>query len=205
MSVRTLLPRSLSVVALAIALAACGAAASPATGGQTAGGPGPTLQPGATAVTTPAATAAGAVTGHVGDKLTFAGTNVDLGFDATLVKVFDPATPTSASTEALPSGARWIGVEITIDNHSPQAGSDSSALDGMASDGTALTTDDVYQGFSRPIGDFQGCTESSSLGDTDVPYTQCEAFVVPEGQTLTQVGFHINQLGPTDQATWTVP
>ena len=146
-----------------------------------------------------------AVTGHVGDKLTYPGSDVDLGFDATLVKVFDPATPTSASTEALPSGARWVGVEMTIDNHSPEAGSDSSAIDGMASDGTALTTDDVYQGFSRPIGQFQGCAETDPFSETDVPYTQCAAFVVPDGQTLTQVGFHINQLGETDQAIWTVP
>ncbi|HEY7942034.1 MAG TPA: hypothetical protein VID25_08815 [Candidatus Limnocylindrales bacterium] len=203
MSVRTLFPRGLCVVALAIALAACGATGASGTGSTSSGAAGPTLAPGGTVVATPAGS--GAVTGHVGDKLTYPGSNVDLGFDATLVKVFDPATPTSASTEALPSGARWVGIEITIDNHSPQAGNDSSAIDGMASDGTALTTDDVYQGFSRPIGEFQGCTESSSLGDTDVPYTQCEAFVVPDGQTLTKVGFHINQLGETDQATWTVP
>ncbi len=203
MSVRTLLPRNLSVVALTIALAACGTTGASGTGGLPSGAVGPTLAPGGSVAATPAGS--GAVTGHVGDKLTYPGTNVDLGFDATLVKVFDPATPTSASTAALPSGARWVGVEITIDNHSPQAGNDSSAFDGMASDGTALTTDDVYQGFSRPIGEFQGCTETDPFSETDVPYTQCEAFVVPDGQTLTQVGFHINQLGETDQATWTVP
>jgi hypothetical protein len=203
MSVRTLLPRSLSVVALTIALAACGATGASGAGSTSSAAAGPTIAAGGTVGATPAGS--GAVTGHVGDKLTYPGSDVDPGFDATLVKVFDPATPTSASTEELPSGARWVGVEITIDNHSPQAGSDSSAIDGKASDGTALTTDDVYQGFSRPIGEFQGCTESSSLGDTDVPYTQCEAFVLPDGQTLTQVGFHINQLGPVDQATWTVP
>jgi len=38
-----------------------------------------------------------------------------------------------------------------------------------------------------------------------VPRTQCEAFVVPNGQTLVKVGYEINQFGPTDQATWTVP
>ena len=203
MSMRTFVPGGLAVAALTVALAACGATGTSGTGSPPSGAVGPTLAPGATVAATPAAS--GAVTGHVGDKLTFAGTDVDLGFESTLVKVFDPATPTSASTEALPSGARWVGVEVTIDNHSPQAGNDSSALDGMASDGTVLTTDDVYQGFSRPIGEFQGCTESSSFSETDVPYTQCEAFVVPEGQTLMQVGFHVNQLGETDQVTWTVP
>ena len=203
MSMRTFVPRGLSIAALTVALAACGATGTSGTGALPSGAAGPTSAPGGTVVATPAGS--GVVTGHVGDKLTYPGSDVDLGFDATLVKVFDPATPTSASTEALPSGARWVGVEITIDNHSPQAGNDSSALDGMASDGTALTTDDVYQGFSRPIGGFQGCTETDPFSETDVPYTQCEAFVVPDGQTLTQVGFHINQLGQTDQATWTVP
>jgi hypothetical protein len=203
MSMRTFVPRGLAVAALTLTLAACGATGTSGTGSPPSGAVGPTLAPGATVVATPAGT--GAVTGHVGDKLTFPGTNVDLGFDATLVKVFDPATPTSANTEALPSGARWVGVEITIDNHSPQAGSDSTSIDGKTSDGTAVATDDVYQGFSRPIGEFQGCTESTTFSETDTPYTQCEAFVVPDGQTLAQVGFEVVQLGPTDQVTWTVP
>ena len=122
----------------------------------------------------------------------------------TLVKVFDPATPTDASTEPLPSGARWVGVEITVDNHSPQAGSELLADDGTASDGSTLTTLDVYQSFSRPIGAFGGCTASYS-SDPDVPFTSCDAFVVPDGQTLVKVGFNVAQLGTSDQATWTMP
>ena len=69
----------------------------------------------------PGAVSSGAATGHLGDKLTFDGGSPGEAFDATLVKVFDPATPTSASTQPLPSGAQWVGVEITIDNHSSQA------------------------------------------------------------------------------------
>ena len=203
MSIPTLVPRGLVVAALTVALGACGTTGTSSTGSPPPGAAGPTLAPGATVVATPLAS--GAVTGHVGDKLTYPGSNVDLGFDATLVKVFDPATPATDITQALPSGARWVGVKVTIDNHSSQAGQDSSGLDGMASDGTALTTDDVYQGYSRPIGEFQGCTETDPFSNTDVPYTQCEAFVVPDGQTLVQVGFRVNQLGQTDQVTWSVP
>lgn len=197
MTVRRHLPTCLVAVASAIVLAACGATGSPGSAGssQVASEPG---------TSTPANPATGPATGHVGDKLTFNGSIGDSA-DATLVKVFDPATPTSSSTAALPSGARWVGIELLIDNHSQQAGSDSWEVHGKASDGSALTTDDVYQGFSRPIGAFTGCTESSSMSDTDVPYTQCEAFVVPDGQTLVQVGYEIHQFGPTDQATWTVP
>ena len=203
MSMRTFVPRSLSVAALTVALAACGASGASGAGGASSGAAGPTLAASGTVVPTPAGS--GVVTGHMGDKLTYPGSDVDLGFEATLVKVFDPAIPASDATTALPSGARWVGVEITIDNHSPQAGSDSTSIDGKTSDGTAVATNDVYQGFSRPIGEFQGCTESSTFSETDTPYTQCEAFVVPDGQTLAQVGFEVVQLGPTDQVTWTVP
>lgn len=197
--IRRHVPIGLVGAALAIVIGACGAAGSP--GGGAVGTPAAS----AAIESTPVAPASGPVTGHVGNKLTFTGYDGTDSADATLVKVFDPATPTSTSTEPLPAGARWVGVELLIDNHSQQAGSDSWVVDGKASDGSSLTTDDVYQGFSRPIGAFTGCTESNSLSDTDVPYTQCEAFVVPNGQTLVQVGYEINQFGPADQATWTVP
>ena len=196
MEIRRHVPTSLLVTAVAIVLAACG------TAGSSGNGAGSTAASGLGS--TPAAARTGPVTGHVGDKLTFSGSAGDSA-DATLVKVFDPATPANTSTAPLPAGARWVGIELLIDNHSPQAGGDSWVVDGKASNGSALTTDDVYQGFSRPIGAFTGCTESTSMSDPDVPYTQCEAFVVPDGQTLVQVGYEINQFGPTDQATWTVP
>lgn len=197
MDIRRQLPGSLVVTAMAIVLAGCGATGAPGSAGSSP----VATEPG---TSTPASSATGPVMGHVGDKLTFNGSVGDSA-DATLVKVFDPATPTSSSTAALPSGARWVGIELLIDNHSQQAGSDSWEVHGKASDGSALTTDDVYQGFSRPIGAFTGCTESSSMSDTDVPYTQCGAFVVPDGQTLVQVGYEIHQFGTSDQAIWTVP
>ena len=197
MDIRRHLPASLLVTAVAIVLTACGATGAPGSAASSA----VATEPGTSTLASPAT---GPSTGHVGDKLTFNGSVGDSA-DATLVKVFDPATPASTSTEPLPSGARWVGIELLIDNHSPQAGSDSWEVHGKASDGSALTTNDVYQGSSRPIGAFTGCTESSSLSETDVPYTQCEAFVVPDGQTLVQVGYEINQFGTSDQAIWTVP
>ena len=151
------------------------------------------------------------MTGHVGDKLEFTGLGGVSQIDATLVKVFDPAVPTDTSTSSMPSGARWVGVEITIDNHSSDIGGESSVLDAMASDGSTLTTDDVYQGFSRPIGAFQGCTQTSGSEQDVQPFTHCEAFVVRDGQVLVQVGAKVggaeifSSLVPTDQAVWTVP
>ena len=193
------------LIALAVGLAACSGGGA-ATGGDSGGSGAATTPVGTGAAgATPGAASSGAVTGHVGDKLTFYGGLSDQAVDVTLVKIFDPATPTDASTAALPSGARWVGVETTIDNHSSQAGNELLTLDGTASDGTKLTTLDDYQGFSRPIGAFQGCTPTSPTDESGVPFTSCDAFVVTDGQTLVQVGFNVAQLGQTDQATWTLP
>ncbi len=153
--------------------------------------------------------ASGPVTGHVGDTLTFFTFGGHDQVEATLVKVFDPAVPTDDSS--LPAGAHWVGIELTIDNHSSDYMNESSQADATASDGTVLTTDDVYGSFSYPLSAFQGCTQTSE-GEQDVqPYTHCESFVVPDGQSLTQVGVKVggaeifSSLVPTDQATWTVP
>ena len=150
--------------------------------------------------------ASGTVTGHVGDKLTF----LDYGgdpIDVTLVKVIDPALPTDAQRER-PAGAHWVGAEVAIDTHSA-IGADSEVLDATASDGTALTTDDVYKDTSYPIEDMQGCTEAID----DAPSgTYCVSFVVPDGMTVTKIGarvggaeIHDDTLVAVDQATWTVP
>ena len=149
--------------------------------------------------------------GHVGDKLEFTGFGGFSQIDATLVKVIDPAIPTDTSTTPMPSGARWVGVEITIDNHASNIGGQSSVVDALASDGSTLTTEDDYQGFSRQIGAFQGCTQTSGSEDDVQPFTHCEAFAVLDGQVLTRVGVKVggaeifSSLVPTDQAVWTVP
>ena len=159
----------------------------------------------------PSDAATGPAMGHVGDKLTFAELGGFDSADATLVKVFDPATPTDASTQALPTGARWVGVEIVIDNHSSDYMNQASDVDGLLADGTRVTTDDVYQSASRPIGSFAGCTQTDGSEQDVQPYTHCEAFVVPDGQTLKQVGVKVggaeidSSLVPADQAVWAIP
>ncbi len=187
-------------------------AALEAKGLSNAGGGAAATSPGDSgAGSAPSGAATGPAMGHVGDKLTFAEFGGVDSADATLVKVFDPATPTDASTQALPTGARWVGVEIVIDNHSPNFQEQGSEVDGVTSDGSTITTDDVYQSASRPIGSFAGCTQTDGSEQDVQPYTHCEAFVVPDGQTLTQVGVKVggaeigSSLVPADQAVWAIP
>ncbi len=160
-------------------------------------------------ITIPVASGA-PVTGHVGDALTFYTYGSD-EVDATLVKVFDPATPTSSTTEAVPAGYRWVGAEVTMNNHSSDPQGESFVLDAIASSGTILTTDDVAGNLSYPINAFQGCTRTSDSEQDPHLSTHCVAFVVPNGQNLTQVGVKVGGveiymgLVPNDQATWSIP
>ena len=208
MSPRTFVPRSLSIGALIVALAAVG---RPAHRAQRAGS-GRWRSHAATrrdSVATPAGSGAGPVTGHLGDKLTFP--FLDSTVDATLVKVFDPATPNDASEAPLATGFHWVGVEVILDNHSSDFGSEASDIDGLASDGSTVTTTDSYQGGSYSLGDgFQGCTQTDGEEQEVEPYTHCEAFAVPDGKTLTQVGAKVGGAsldvpGAPDQVIWTIP
>ncbi len=202
MSVRTIL----SVVVVSAALAACGGAGATSAGGQPSGGAETSQPPDAGASTAPAGSAAGPVTGHVGDKLTFAKVGGD-PVDATLVKVFDPATPTDASEAPLPSASHWVGVEMTVDNHTDYSG-ESSVIDGVTSAGAAASA----TGGGASLGDgFAGCAQTPNNPQDVETYTFCVAFVVPDGQTLANVGIRTggaeieSSLVPTDQATWSVP
>lgn len=188
----------LSMMALTVALAACsgGGAGSPSNGGDGGSGATAPLGTGAAGSTLGGAASSGAVTGHVGDKLTSAGGDVTDGFAATLVKVFDPATSTHPSDEEpLPSGARWVGVEFIFETPgSVDQATPVSLIYGVTSDGSTVTTEAPQYGFG-------GCTEAK----TDVAYTYCTAFVVPHGQTLTQVGLHEVAGNLAVLATWTIP
>ena len=213
MSARTFLPRSLSIVAVTVALAACsaaGASSVPGGGGaasQPPGGAGPSLPPAASVASTAPGASAAVVTGHVGDKLTF----VEFGGDqedATLVKVFDPATPHDASEAPLPPGIHWVGVEVILDDHGSDYTSQSSEINAVTSAGAAVTINETYQGGTYVLGDgFVGCTQTVG-SELDVqPYTHCAAFAVPDGQTLAEGGVKVpsGTLVANDQATWTVP
>lgn len=196
---RRLVPAGLSMIALTVALAACsgGGAGVPSNGGAEGSAATPPTDTGA-AGSTPGTTSSGAVTGHVGDKLTFGDSaEIDGQVDATLVKVFDPATQASADDGPPPSGARWVGIEVTIVNRSSQGGLELLTVTGRTSDGSTVTTGGLQGGF-------EACTQTSTAAERGVPYTRCLAFVVPDGQILVQVEIP-HSLSPGDQATWTVP
>jgi hypothetical protein len=206
MSVRTLVSRGLPVLVTSLALAACSGGGATTGAGQPAGGAGSSQPPGATAATVPAGSAAGPVTGHVGDKLAFANFAND-PVDATLVKIYDPATPNDATQKPLSPATHWVGAEITV-NDQVDYQSDAGGFDAVTSGGTTVTTQDTYQNTYVIVGGgFKGCTQTDGIGQDVNPYTYCVAFPVPDGQTLVKVGVNVTgaPLVKTDQATWTVP
>jgi hypothetical protein len=199
----------------ALALAGCsGATTPPAAQPSPPGNPGgaiPTLNPGNAVPTIVIGNfnkTFSTAMGHLGDTLsfqTYGGNQVE----GTLVKVFDPAVGTDQYIEPLPAGYHWVGVEVTLDNHSPDYGTEGSELSAVSSDGTVLTTDDVVKDESHILGDFQGCTQTQD-GEQDVqPYTHCETFVVPDGQKLVSVSAKVGEIVTFDLennlATWTIP
>ena len=192
---------------LAIFVSACGGAASSAPAGDQGTPPtGATQAPGAGGTAAPGGSAQ--TTGHVGDKLSVTMLGGDKA-DVTLVKVFDPATPTDPNNAA-PSGARWVGLEIVAVDHATDAGGHQVLVDGVGSDGKPITTDGVFKGTAYEVGDFNGCSSASTFMDTDQPNTTCPAFLVPSGVTLVSVGVQVGGAeigGPSsvDQASWMVP
>ena len=202
MSVR----RALAAGAICVFLAACGGPGATSASGQPAGGASSSQPPDASAPATQGGSGAGPVTGHIGDKLTFKKLGGD-PVDATLIKVFDPATPNDASEAPLPSGSHWVGFEVTVDNHTDYSG-EGSSFDAVTSAGTAAS--DSAGGAT--IGDgFAGCTQTPGNPQDIETYTFCVPFVVPDGQTIATVGIRTGgaelTLGQVtaDQATWTVP
>ncbi len=174
--------------------AACGGAAmdSPGVGG------GPTLA--SAGASQAGAASKAATTGHLGDTLTY----TDLGgdqIDVTLVKLTDAATPADANNAAV-AGSRWVGLEMTIDNHQIAPSDDSVQADGTGSDGQRYGFNTSYH-----IGGFAGCTatvESAADGQTA---TFCAGFMVPTGVSVTSVGYSVAgaDIGAPDDLTWMVP
>jgi hypothetical protein len=198
----------LALAVLSIVAVACSGSSSnsPLSGGGL-----DTSQPPAAGVLGSTAAPAGSpvvVTGHVGDKLIvtmLSGAKADL----TLVKVVDPATVVHPDVDNSPAGARWVGLEVTAVDHSTFAGQEQVLVDGIGSDGNALTTLATFKGSSHEIGAFKECTPAGSI-DPDTSYTMCPAFLVPTGVTLKSVGARAGgaEIGETtavDQAIWMVP
>jgi hypothetical protein len=153
----------------------------------TAGSSAPMASAGASAVTT----------GHVGDTLTW----VSIGgnhVDVTVVKITDPAT-TPAST---PAGDRWVGVQLTINDHEGDADNfDSPAVDGMGSDGARYGANTSYH-----MSSFTGCTPDTAYTPGHAE-TFCTGFALPTGVTPTSVGYSVVGVdgGAPDDLTWAVP
>jgi hypothetical protein len=146
------------------------------------------------------------VTGHLGDKLTFTNFAND-PVDATLVKIYDPATPNDTSQAPLSPATHWVGFEVIVNDQADYQ-TDSGGFDAVTSAGSTVTTTDTYQNATVVLGDgFKGCTQTDGDPGTVTPYTYCGAFPVPDGQTLVKVGLNVTgaPLVKTDQATWTVP
>ena len=178
--------RRLPCLALCILLvSACGG-----TAGSTGQPPGSAASSQA-AASSPAATSQGVAvrsgapaTGHVGDTLSFYGYG-GAPAEGTLVHVFDPAVPKFAD-DVPPAGTHWVGVEVTLDNHSPDFAAETSSLDGVTSAGTTVTEDDLYQGDSHILSGFQGCTETDGTEGTVQPFTHCQAFLLANGRDARQ-------------------
>ena len=188
----------------AMLAAACGAAAgTPSNSGAPAGAsdlPPATLGTSTAPPASPAAT--GLATGHVGDTLTFTNFGGD-EVDVTLDSVVDPAT-SSDPNNTPPAGSHWVGLEVTVNNHSPYVAEQLAIFDGMGSDGTQIDPNAT----AYSIGGFTGCTESTGDNQTGVPYTLCTGLLVPDGITVTQIGARVGGAeigGMADQATWTNP
>ena len=202
----------MSLVLFSVAAAACSGGGSSLPAGSGVAPVAPADSPSTVAASTsPGSSVAGAsgvVIGHVGDSLTLTELGGDK-VDITLVKVFDPATVADVNNAA-PAGARWVGLEITTNNHSSAIAEQSEVVDGMASDGETLTTEAVFQNSAHQIGAFKECTNPTGPAQTDHPYTSCAAFLVPTGVTVTSVsarvgGTEIYTTATADQATWKVP
>lgn len=196
-----------AIVVVLTVTAACssGGAASTGTSNPV---PTSTLAPGATtAQATGAPQASGAVIGHVGDKLTFTERG-GAQADGRLVKVLDPVTDTDRYPTKLPAGTHWVGVELTLDNHSADYMNEASQVDAITSAGVTIMEGDPAS--NTRIGGFAGCTPTDASNEQDVqPFTHCYGFVVPDGQTLVQVGVKVGEVATfdlvSDQATWLVP
>jgi hypothetical protein len=132
------------------------------------------------------ASSAGPAIGHVGDKLTFAKYGGDL-VNATLLKIFDPATPKDPTEAPLPSKTHWVGAQVLVNNPIDYSG-EGSSFDAETSARKAVTTTDTYEGGGYVLGDGFGCTQTDGNPQDTAQYTYCVAFPVPDRQTLAGLG-----------------
>jgi hypothetical protein len=190
------------LVLASLCAAACGGAGTPSISPAPAGASDLPTAVGMSPTPTASSGASDVATGHVGDTLTFTnfgGNEVDV----TLVRVVDPATSSNPNNTP-PAGSHWVGLEVTVNNHSPYAYDDLEMFDGTGSDGTKIDPNAT----AYSIAGFTGCSATAGDLQTGQPYTLCTGFLVPDGVTVTQIGARVGGAeigGLADQATWTNP
>lgn len=183
--------RSSLLLLVPLIAAACSGGAGTATSAPGAGSAAP--------IDSSAPATAGAslgTTGHLGDTL---GVEDGNGHDlrVTLVKMFDPAT----STTAAPAGQHWIGIQLSIVDTTADDPAQTLVVDGMGSDGQRYGLNSGYG-----IGTFKECIATWASAKLGVAYTECHGFLVPTGVTVASVGYTAAaSAGTNDQITWTVP
>ncbi len=165
-----------------------GAAAAPST-------PTPTPDGGSS---TPTAVPAVAVTGSVGDTLTY----VDTAGESThvqLVQMYDPA-PNVPADDTPPAGTRWVGFKEVITGVG--ASDDAHTVEVIGSDGQTYGFNTSYH-----LSGFDGCvTTAGSVADGQ-PYTFCAGVGLPPGVTVVKVGYSVGgvDIGIAPDLYWTAP
>ncbi len=189
----------IAIVVLAAVVAACGGGDGAAPSGVSGLLDG-SSQPATTAASSApmsSAAASAVTTGHVADTLTW----VSIGgnhVDVTVVKISD-LTTTAAST---PAGDRWVGVQLTINDHEGAANNfNSPAVDEIGSDGARYGANT-----SCLMSSFDGFTPATRY-IPDQPETFCAGLALPTGVTVASIGYSVVGVdsGAPDDLTWAVP
>jgi hypothetical protein len=136
---------------------------------------------------------------HLGDTSSV----TDLGGDTatvTFVRMIDPATSTGAANKPDP-GDRWVGFEATIADSGENAGNNSNGAAATGSDGKKYTSN------ADISGEVTGCTQNTDGAQANQKATFCPGFLVPNGVTLTEVGYSTagSDVGAPATLTWAIP
>jgi hypothetical protein len=193
---------------LTVGATACGSSSAksssatqpePSTIAAGSGGATATTDSGGASTTT---SVAGGATGHVGDTLTNPDQYVPSDVaTVTLVKVVDPATPVDASNVPTP-GSRWVGLEMTIVDNGDNAPLAVQVARISGSDGKN------YDSGAGIDDSFTGCTSTMQHAlQPNQKATFCPGFLLPNGVTITKVGYSTRASDPSQpsEITWTVP
>ncbi|WP_204039338.1 DUF4352 domain-containing protein [Acrocarpospora phusangensis] len=133
----------------------------------------------------------------VGDTITLHGSDSGLEVAATVVQIFDPATPVSDYIRP-DSGARWVAVELLLKN------TGTAVYDDSPSNGLNLI-DTEGQQYSDTFGDVREGVDLSSItvgpGDSRKGVV---VFEVPKGVKLAKLQLALNSGFAREKGEWTI-